>query len=97
MEAILERNGYSIIYQQRGPTKNEGLGRWLRNTMPSDTFLAIDKALLAGLARGQTDELQVEHPLTAVLRRTRSTWYRGAAISPPPRPGRRDGAADPAR
>ncbi|WP_437756539.1 hypothetical protein [Sorangium sp. So ce1389] len=48
VEAILERNGYSIIYQQRGPIKNEGLGRWLRNTVPSDTFVAIDKALLAG-------------------------------------------------
>ncbi|WP_437814239.1 hypothetical protein [Sorangium sp. So ce1078] len=48
VEAILERNGYSIVYRQRGPIKNEGLGRWLRNTVPSDTFVAIDKALLAG-------------------------------------------------
>ncbi|MGK3967268.1 hypothetical protein WMF38_24230 [Sorangium sp. So ce118] len=48
VEAILERNGYSIIYQQRGPIKNEGLGRWLRNTVPSDTFVALDEALLAG-------------------------------------------------
>ncbi|KYF55191.1 hypothetical protein BE04_10025 [Sorangium cellulosum] len=48
VEAILERKGYSIVYRQRGPIKNEGLGPWLRNTVPSDTFVAIDTALLAG-------------------------------------------------
>ncbi|XXT20514.1 hypothetical protein WME94_02945 [Sorangium sp. So ce429] len=51
VEASLERNGYSIIYQQRGPIKSEGLGRWLRNTVPSDTFVTIDKAVLAGTSR----------------------------------------------
>ncbi|AUX19946.1 uncharacterized protein SOCEGT47_004020 [Sorangium cellulosum] len=48
VEAILERNGYAIVHRQHGPIKNEGLGRWFRTSVPSDTFVAIDKALLAG-------------------------------------------------
>ncbi|MGK4007750.1 hypothetical protein WMF31_34355 [Sorangium sp. So ce1036] len=48
VEAILERNGYSIVYRQHGRIKNEGLGRWFRTSVPSDTFVAIDKTLLAG-------------------------------------------------
>lgn len=51
IEAVLERNGYAIVFRQKGPIRSEGLGPWFRAPLASDQFIAIDRALLAGVAR----------------------------------------------
>lgn len=50
IEAVLTRNGYVIVYSQRGPITNQGLGeKWLRSQLGSDEFIAVDRELFEGV------------------------------------------------
>lgn len=49
IEPVLEKNGYTIVFRQRGMIQSEGIGAaWLRSPVSSDEFIAVDTALLAG-------------------------------------------------
>jgi hypothetical protein len=47
LEPLLERNGYTLVFRQRGSIENEGLGPFLHTHLASDELIAVDSALLA--------------------------------------------------